>query len=45
MEMPREELELVDEATAYIARQEHEKHDAWDEDDSMEDWMTEAESE
>jgi DNA helicase-2/ATP-dependent DNA helicase PcrA len=41
MEMPREELELVDEATAHLAKQEHEKHDAWDEDDSVEDWMVE----
>ncbi len=39
MEMPREELELVDEATAYIAKRELEKHDAWDEDDATEDWM------
>ena len=34
MEMPREELELVDEATAYIARHELEKHDAWDDAES-----------
>ena len=27
MEMPREEMELVDEATAYIAQHEQEKHD------------------
>ncbi len=42
MEMPREELELVDEATAYIARQEQEKHEVWDEPESMEDWIAEG---
>jgi DNA helicase-2/ATP-dependent DNA helicase PcrA len=40
MEMPREELELVDEATAFIAHRELEKHeDLWDEGESMEDWI------
>jgi DNA helicase-2/ATP-dependent DNA helicase PcrA len=42
MEMPREELELVDEATAFIAKQEHDKHDVWDEDDTTEEWMIAA---
>jgi DNA helicase-2/ATP-dependent DNA helicase PcrA len=39
MEMPREELELVDEATAYIARHEQEREHAWDDGESMEDWI------
>ena len=39
MEMPREEMELVDEATAHIAHHEQEKHDIWDEPESMEDWI------
>jgi DNA helicase-2/ATP-dependent DNA helicase PcrA len=43
MEMPREELELVDEATAYLAKQEQEKHQAWEEDESTEDWIAEGE--
>jgi DNA helicase-2/ATP-dependent DNA helicase PcrA len=43
MEMPREELELVDEATAYIAKHEQEKHQAWEEDESTEDWIVEGE--
>ncbi len=43
MEMPREELELVDEATAYLAKQELEKHDVWDEEESTEDWIAEGE--
>jgi DNA helicase-2/ATP-dependent DNA helicase PcrA len=42
MEMPREELELVDEATAYIAQHEREQHDAWDEDDATDDWVAGA---
>ncbi|MGD9636698.1 MAG: 3'-5' exonuclease, partial [Pirellulales bacterium] len=38
MEMPREELELVDEATAYIAHRELEKHrDLWDDSSQLED--------
>lgn len=46
MEMPREELELVDEATAFIAHRELEKHeDSWDEDESMEDWIASGEQE
>ena len=39
MEMPREEMEMVDEATAYIAQHEQAKHDVWDEPESMEDWI------
>jgi DNA helicase-2/ATP-dependent DNA helicase PcrA len=46
MEMPREELELVDEATAYIAHREQEKHgDLWDDGESMEDWIAGGEHE
>jgi DNA helicase II / ATP-dependent DNA helicase PcrA len=37
MEMPREELELVDEATAYIAER-AEKHERWDHANHIEDW-------
>ena len=44
MEMPREELELVDEATAYLAKHELEKHDVWDEGESTEDWVAGVES-
>jgi DNA helicase-2/ATP-dependent DNA helicase PcrA len=43
MEMPREELELVDEATAHIAHQEQAKHEEWDEPESMEDWIAAGE--
>lgn len=40
MEMPRQELELVDEATAYIAHRELEMHDdLWDDGESIEDWI------
>jgi DNA helicase-2/ATP-dependent DNA helicase PcrA len=44
MEMPREELELVDEATAHIAKHEQAKHEVWDEPESMEDWIAGGES-
>jgi len=44
MEMPREELELVDEATAFIAHRELEKHeDLWDDGETMEDWIAGSE--
>jgi DNA helicase-2/ATP-dependent DNA helicase PcrA len=39
MEMPREELELVDEATAYIAQQELEHARDWDDDKATEEWF------
>ena len=39
MEMPREEMELVDEATAYIAQHEQEKHEHLGRGESMEDWI------
>ncbi len=39
MEMPREELELVDKATAQIAKQELESHESWEEPDATEDWI------
>jgi DNA helicase-2/ATP-dependent DNA helicase PcrA len=44
MEMPREELELVDAATAFIADQEQAKRDAWEEPESMEDWIAAGEA-
>jgi DNA helicase-2/ATP-dependent DNA helicase PcrA len=44
MEMPREELELVDEATAYIAKHEQDKHDVWAEPEPMDDWTIHAEA-
>jgi DNA helicase-2/ATP-dependent DNA helicase PcrA len=37
MEMPREELELMDEATAYIAQHEQDRTHAWG-DDATEEW-------
>ena len=40
MEMPREELELVDEATAFIAQRELEKESAWRDEGLEEDWVT-----
>jgi DNA helicase II / ATP-dependent DNA helicase PcrA len=44
MELPREELELVDEATAFIAKHEQEKHQLdWDE-PSTEDWVADGTS-
>lgn len=44
MEMPREELELVDAATAFIADQEQSQRDAWEEPESMEDWIAAGEA-
>jgi ATP-dependent DNA helicase UvrD/PcrA len=38
MELPREELELVDEATAYLAQQALEEGEEWSADDSTGDW-------
>jgi DNA helicase-2/ATP-dependent DNA helicase PcrA len=42
MEMPREELELVDEATAYIAKHEQEREHGWLEGDSDEEWIAQG---
>jgi DNA helicase-2/ATP-dependent DNA helicase PcrA len=44
MEMPREELELADAATAFIADQEQAQRDAWEEPESMEDWIAGGEA-
>ena len=41
MEMPREELELVDEATEYIARHEQQREHDWDDHVSDEEWAYE----